>query len=350
MFHNCNGKTMYLCGDFNVDLLQCENHAATGNFIDQIYSYGLHPLITRPTRITKQSAKLIDNIYNRATVSGLIINDLSDHLPVYQICDYVDNIHQQENQCFETRPINEEKLQSFINTLANMKWEVILNNEDVNFTYTKLIEIFANTCESSFPVRKLSRKTKRQHKPWMTPGLKNACKKKNVLYKRFLKARSDAAEVRYKKYKNKLTSILRYCEKQYYSNLLEESKNNTKETWKIIKSLLNKKSKKSYYPSEFKNNGSTISGNKKIAEYFNQFFVNIGPSLARTIPKCNTSFVSYLGDRVEESLFLNPVSEEQILAIVCKCKSKKSKGYDGIDMCLVKKIVPHILAPLRHYM
>ena len=149
MFHNCNDKTMYLCGDFNIDLLQCENHAATGNFIDQIYSYGLLSLITRPTRITKQSATLIDNIFTteleRYTVSGLIINDLSDPLLVFQICDYVDNIHQKENQCFETKLINEEKIQSLISTLANMKWEVIFNNEDVNFTYTKLIEIFTNT-------------------------------------------------------------------------------------------------------------------------------------------------------------------------------------------------------------
>ena len=44
MFNNCNGKTVYLCGDFNVDLLQHENHAATNNFIDHLYSYGLHPL------------------------------------------------------------------------------------------------------------------------------------------------------------------------------------------------------------------------------------------------------------------------------------------------------------------
>ena len=81
----------------------------------------------------------------------------------------------------------------------------------------------------------------------------------------------------------------------------------------------------SYYSSDFKNNGSTNSGNKNTAEYFNQLCVNIGPSLARTIPKCNTSFVSFLGDRVEESLFLNPVSDEEILAIVCKCKSKSQK-------------------------
>ena len=104
--------------------------------------------------------------------------------------------------------------------------------------------MFKNIYEVSFPVRTISRKDKRQHKPWMTSGLKNACKKKNILYKRFLKSRSGVAEVRYKSYKNKLTSILRQCEKEYYSNLLEENKQNIKETWKIINKLLNKKSTK----------------------------------------------------------------------------------------------------------
>ena len=45
MFNNCNGKTVYLCGDFNVNLLQYKNPAATNNFIDHLYSCGLHPLI-----------------------------------------------------------------------------------------------------------------------------------------------------------------------------------------------------------------------------------------------------------------------------------------------------------------
>ena len=51
-----------MCGDFNVDLLTCSCHDATSNFIDQLYSYGLYPLIMRPTRITKESATIIDNI------------------------------------------------------------------------------------------------------------------------------------------------------------------------------------------------------------------------------------------------------------------------------------------------
>ena len=183
----------------------------------------------------------------------------------------------------------------------------------------------------------------------MTSRLKNACKKKNILYKRFLKSRSEVAEIRYKSYKNKLTSILRQCEKEYYSNLLEESKQNIKETWKIVNKLLNKKSTKNpSYSSEYKNNGSTIPGNKNIAEHFNQFFVNIGPTLAKNILKCSSKYKSFLGDRVEETVFLNPVTDDELLTIVHKCKSKASKGYDGIDMNLVKKIIPFILVPLKH--
>ena len=46
--------------------------------------------------------------------------------------------------------------------------------------------------------------------------------------------------------------------------------------------------------------------------------------------------------------FLNPVTEEELINIVHSAKDKKSKGYDGIDMCLLKKIIPHILTSLRH--
>ena len=56
-------NSLYLCGDFNIDLLKYHQHAQCRNFADQLFSYGLYPLITKPTRITKTSASLIDNIY-----------------------------------------------------------------------------------------------------------------------------------------------------------------------------------------------------------------------------------------------------------------------------------------------
>ena len=48
---------------------------------------GLYPLIVRPTRITFHSATLIDNIYtsqiNNILNSGLTIDDITDHLPIF---------------------------------------------------------------------------------------------------------------------------------------------------------------------------------------------------------------------------------------------------------------------------
>ena len=55
-------KTSYLMGDFNLDLMKSEQHAATGKFLGDFNSVGFHPLISLPTRITEKSATLIDNI------------------------------------------------------------------------------------------------------------------------------------------------------------------------------------------------------------------------------------------------------------------------------------------------
>ena len=58
-----------------------------------------------------------------------------------------------------------------------------------------------------------------------------------------MKTRTIVSEEKYKKYKNKLTAILRGCEKRYFTELLEINKGNMKETWKILNGLINKKIK-----------------------------------------------------------------------------------------------------------
>ena len=54
-----------------------------------MHSIVLYPLIDKPSRITQYSATLIDNIFtNELTnqiISGLLINDISDHLPIFPL-------------------------------------------------------------------------------------------------------------------------------------------------------------------------------------------------------------------------------------------------------------------------
>ena len=122
-----------------------------------------------------------------------------------------------------------------------------------------------------------------------------------------------------------------------------------KETWKILNGLINKKSKGKQISTEFNGDESTITGDKTIANGFNNFFVNIGPSLAKIIPKCKDSlFTQFLPDKIEDTMFLQPVTEEDIMQQVNNAKNNKSKDHDQFDMCLVKKIIPYIVKPLAH--
>ena len=72
--------------DHNYDLLKSHTHRATQDLIDLLLNSDLWPVITKPTRITKNSATLIDNILVSPNIYGsyqcsIMLDDLSDHLP-----------------------------------------------------------------------------------------------------------------------------------------------------------------------------------------------------------------------------------------------------------------------------
>jgi len=186
------------------------------------------------------------------------------------------------------------------------------------------------------------------NKPWITSALICSCKKKNMLYRQFLRKRDANSESKYKKYKNLLSSLLRKAEKTYYTELLDANKNNAKETWKTINNITNRKRKKSCFPSEFFDNGNTITSDANIANLFNNFFVGVGPSLAKNIPHVEQTFKDYMSDIVEGSIYLNPTDENEVFNIVNEAKNKYSCGHDNISMNLVKSIIGVILKPLVH--
>ena len=76
-------KEIYLCGDFNIDLLLIENNSKYQQFYDMLCSYGFLPKITQPTRVTEYTSSLIDNIFSNNiiddTKSGNILLTLSEH-------------------------------------------------------------------------------------------------------------------------------------------------------------------------------------------------------------------------------------------------------------------------------
>ena len=57
-------KQVFLLGDFNINLLNYNDHQPTNDFLDSLASNSFIPYILHPTRITNHSKTLIDNIFS----------------------------------------------------------------------------------------------------------------------------------------------------------------------------------------------------------------------------------------------------------------------------------------------
>ena len=224
-----------------------------------------------------------------------------------------------------------------------------MNIENIDIACNNFIQVFKHLLDKNIPLKKFPVTKNRDSKPWFTTGLRNACNKKNHLYKKFLKYQTAASSSKYKTYKNKLTTILRNAEKKYYSTLLKEKEKNIKATWKILNDLTKKNNINKELPREFKNGNKTMNNPKDIAIGFNNFFSNIGSDLASKIPQCNDgSFRDYINKNIPNSLFLNGVTNEEVIDEVRQFKGKYSCGVDGIDMYTVKRVIDEIVEPITY--
>ena len=100
-----------------------------------------------------------------------------------------------------------------------------------------------------------------------------------------------------------------------------------KKSWGIIKDIINK-NKDPVRQTKFKfSNGSTTTDRMSISEHFNGFFINIGPNLAKLIPHVKKVPMAYMGDAVQDTIFLEPVTCDEISTIVSNLKNNAT-GFD----------------------
>lgn len=181
---NAKQKVAYFCGDYNIDFLNPSKSTAIVEFIDAMYSAGLYPCITKPSRITTHSATVIDNIFTNNISnleSGLLINDITDHLPIFVL-------HECKHYNLDTSKINIQRrlrtdytLNKLKNDLLAQDWKHVYEEGDVDLAYSLFLNTFLTLYYKNCPIQQSEITSKRPYKPWVTRGLMNACKKKNTL-------------------------------------------------------------------------------------------------------------------------------------------------------------------------
>ena len=114
---NMENKDVYIMGDFNLNLMNYDCEDKVKDFVDLMNSSGLFSLITKPTRISQNTATLIDNIFTNCIHNkfnaGVLCSDISDHMPIFCVNrgDFV-NL-KSNNQTMFKRLISDERILSF---------------------------------------------------------------------------------------------------------------------------------------------------------------------------------------------------------------------------------------------
>lgn len=341
-------KKCFLMGDFNINIMDSE--AQTQSFLDSLSSFCFKPMISKPTRITENSATLLDNIFtnilDREHLSGILCSDISDHFPIFSITSSRANTFLSTGKPMDTyRFINQQTISMFKMQVQNGSWDAVLRNPDPQQAYTIFLEELTKHYNYSFPIKNRSFKRESRSKPWASQAITKSLRHKNKLYKKYITNPTSLNHDKYKRYRNKLNHVIRAAKKKYYANEMVKNSKNMKALWSTIKEILNKKKSFNSFPSEFIVNDKPISDPITIACKFNEFFTEIGPILARQISQVPDNPINYMETSNSAAFTLTSATEQEIHNIISFLKNTSS-GYDHFDSRLVKEVAIWIVKPL----
>ena len=176
-------KKCYLLGDYNINCFDYDDNEKVKNFYDSLYEQGTIPLVNKPTRVTLNSASLIDNIItndiiNNSSRKGIIKSDISDHFPIFISVSTSKTKTTKQSVKILKRDFNDRNMTSFKEQLSLLHWNHIDLNTDVNLIYETFLETFSDIYDANFPLKEYSNKENDIKSPWITKGIKKSSKRK----------------------------------------------------------------------------------------------------------------------------------------------------------------------------
>ena len=356
---NASNLDTFCAGDFNIDLLKMNIKEHYSSFLDMMVHNSLFPKITLPTRFSKKSCSLLDNIFckfsNRvlSNTSGILLNDISDHLLCFVGIKLVTPKDKNPPRLVKQKINLKKANESLLNDLNSQDiYSKMIHSidHDPNDNYKIMSNIISETRKKYFPNR-LVKFNKKRHKAskWITYGIINSMNKRDEMY-RDLKAMDpnhhDFLNLKQNLsvYNKILKKNIREAKTKYYHAMFDKHKNDVKNTWKLISEIFNKCNKKKNSILKILVNGTNITNPKDIANEFNSFFANIGPLLASKIDTSNKrNFQSYLQNTITSKFNFTTVDKEEILKIIMNLKSKTSFGHDDMTTKSLKMLAPVLL-------
>ena len=217
-------KSIFLLGDFNVNLLNYDTDTNTNEFLDSLTTHSFISHIIQPTRVRPQSKTLIDNIFSNIfspnIISGNLTATVSDHLPQFVIVPHVfENPPNQKSNIYERDWSTFDKNNVTLDYFA-IDWNDILQTEkgDINKSLENFLNSFNSLLDRYAPLKKVPRyKLRFRDKPWITLGIQKSIQIKNKYFTRYINLKyldkKMEMHILYKNYRNLISTLLKRKQK-----------------------------------------------------------------------------------------------------------------------------------------
>ena len=88
--------------------------------------------------------------------------------------------------------------------------------------------------------------------------------------------------------------LLRIAKATYFDEQIKLAKYDMKQTWKIMRKVMNNETGKEPIPDYFEINSKKINNKKEIVDSFNRFFSTIGSDISDKVPVSQTPYSQFL--------------------------------------------------------
>ena len=148
-------RPVVVCTDHNLDLLKASSHTRTQEFLEVTSDCGFLCTISKPTRITHQSATLIDNIFISKEFSmgykrWILIDDISDHMPCLTSLPLVE-VDQKRTIEVHKRNIDEKSLNSIKTEMLSIGWSAKLDKLSCEDSFNTFHDILMESLDKNCP-------------------------------------------------------------------------------------------------------------------------------------------------------------------------------------------------------
>ena len=245
--------------------------------------------------------------------SGVVKTSISDHYLVYVTRKFRGSI-EANHKVITSRQMKKFDKDLFISDLAETDWSAIVYNSDGLDNAVRLWSShLSSIIEKHAPLRE--RRVTERFSPWITPDLKQLFRTRDKMKVAAVKAKSELLMSAYRQMRCKANNLNSKMKTDYSSNKIQSCAGDSKETWKTINQLVNKRSKTTEILS-LKNGEHTISKPQEIAETMNRFFCNVGKDLSESIPNKENP---------------KPITTEEVIKACSKIKKSNGSGTDHIS-------------------